>query len=496
MFKRLYTQFPLLIAILVLAFGVRLHRITNEPLDWHAWRQADTASVTREFVQNGINLLEPQYHDLSSIPSGIDNPEGYRMVEFPFINAISALLVMLSPDWSVALVSRLISLLLSVGTIIPLFFLVARLTGKKHAYLAALVFATLPFSVFYGRSILPEPGLLFFSTLSLLAFSLWLRSRSWKWWLTSALSLALALLLKPFAVFLTPVYLALLWLEDGKQLWRRWPYLLAFAVLAFAPIISWRSWIQQFQSGIPASDWLFNGNGIRFRPAWVRWLGYERFIKLILGFTGTLFILASFFHHSPKKLVYYAWWLSMALYFTVIATGNVQHDYYQVFALPIVSITVAEGMLVIFSQLKIRVQKLLNSLYGKQKTHRSTSALIGIVLVAGLYASALALSWEHVKGYFNTNHTVYLKVGEIVDELLPQDALVIAPAMGDTQFLYQTNRRGWPIGGDIENKRRLGATHYITTTYDDEARDLEEKYFVINKTDQYIIIDLTREKSL
>jgi hypothetical protein len=491
--KQLFTNFPLLVAILLLAFGLRMHRITNEPLDWHAWRQADTASVTREFVSNGINLLEPQYHDLSSIPSGLDNPEGYRMVEFPFINALAALIVQISPDWSVAVVSRLVSVLLSVGTIVPLFFLVAKFSCRKQAYLSAVVFATLPFSVFYGRAILPEPGLLFFSTLSIYAFAEWLSSRSWKWWLTSALSLALALLLKPFALFLGPVYLALLWLEDGKHAWKRWPFLLGFSLVAFVPLLAWRAWIQNFPSGIPASEWLFNGNGIRFRPAWVRWLGYERFVKLILGFSGVLLVLAGFIRHSPKKLLYYSWWMSMALYFTVIATGNVQHDYYQVFALPILSITVAEGMLVLFSELQSRTQKLLNQRYGKQRAHQTKSELLGILTVAALYSSAVLLSWNQVKGYFNTNHTEYLKVGELVDRILPHDAQVIAPAMGDTQFLYQTKRRGWPIGGEIEKKRELGATHYITTTYDDEARELEETYFVIEKTDEHLILDLSRE---
>ena len=43
--------------ILILGFVVRLYKINNPVADWHSWRQADTASVTRIYVQNGINLL-------------------------------------------------------------------------------------------------------------------------------------------------------------------------------------------------------------------------------------------------------------------------------------------------------------------------------------------------------------------------------------------------------------------------------------------------------
>ena len=78
--------------ILILAFFVRLYKINNPVADWHSFRQADTASVSRIYVEEGINLLFPKYHDLSSTQSRIFNPEGYRFVEFPVFNALHAIL--------------------------------------------------------------------------------------------------------------------------------------------------------------------------------------------------------------------------------------------------------------------------------------------------------------------------------------------------------------------------------------------------------------------
>src|SRR5690606_8497833 len=85
----------LLISILlplffIFGFVIRLYGFTSPLADWHSWRQVDTSSVSRNFVQNGFDLLHPTYHDLSNVPSGKDNPQGYRFVEFPIYNTLQA----------------------------------------------------------------------------------------------------------------------------------------------------------------------------------------------------------------------------------------------------------------------------------------------------------------------------------------------------------------------------------------------------------------------
>src|SRR4030066_1552046 len=87
-----YFEYFLLAIILILGFTVRLYKIDSPIADWHSWRQADTASVSKVYVQQGINLLIPRYQDISKIQTGIFNPNGYRMVEFPFYNAANAVL--------------------------------------------------------------------------------------------------------------------------------------------------------------------------------------------------------------------------------------------------------------------------------------------------------------------------------------------------------------------------------------------------------------------
>lgn len=472
--RRVFSSPSVAVWLLVfIAFVLRLYRITNPIADWHAFRQADTASVTREYLKHGIDLLRPRYHDLSNIQSGLDNSEGYRMVEFPLINGGVAFLVRSLPFLPLVLTSRMASVFASLGTLVFLIRFVERVTKNRAvALLSGWFFATLPYSVYYSRVVLPEPFMLFFSMASLSLFADAVSEKNpfkdVRWWL-SALSLSLALLLKPFVVFLAPVYLALLWPHRTKRsLYSAW--WLAYAVIAGGPLLWWRHWIEQFPSGIPAADWLLNGNSIRFRPAWFRWIFWERFGKLILGYAGALLSASALLWKQEGRGVLWAWWAGLLAFTAVFATGNVQHDYYQIIFTPLVSFTLGLGT---------------HALWNWKKHWFPRLAVITII------TATLLFSWHQVSGYFNVNHWEYVEAGAAVDRLVPADAKVIAPAFGDTHFLFQTNRTGWPIGFEIDQKIEQGAQYYVTTSYDDEARELEKTYATLEKTDRFLILDLT-----
>jgi len=468
-----------LFLILLLALVVRLFQIDNSVLDWHAFRQADTASVTREYIKNGIDLLRPRYHDLSNIQSGKDNLEGWRMVEFPIENAAVALTAKLVPI-DLVLLSRLFSIGFSLIAIAALYGLVNSISGKRLALWSAFFMSVLPYSIYYSRVVLPEPAMLATSIISLYFFDRWLKKQNYQNYLFSLLALSLSLLLKPYVIFTTPIYLALAWTRLKTKMFLL-PQLYLFPILAVMPLYFWRNWILNFESGIPASDWLLNGNLIRFRPAWFRWLFWERIGKLILGIGGILISALALTKPIRKNewFIYGGWWLGMFTYLSVFATGNVQHDYYQVLLIPILAITLALGT--------IRSIAIL----GKLMPHWLAKDVTGIILAVGLI-----FSWGQVVGYFQINHPEYSEAGRAVDELTPEDALIIAPAFGDTQFLFQTNRRGWPIGFEIEKKIELGAEYYVNTAEDDETKLLESQYTIVRKTDKFTLIDLRHKKSL
>lgn len=473
-------QIILLTFILSAALIVRLHQLSTPLADWHSWRQADTVAVTRRFVAEGIDLLRPRYDDLSNIPSGKENPHGYRMVEFPFVNGLTAWVYQLIPvvqSLEIHVFSRIISIAFSLGSLLFIYLLVKTLSGELTAYTAAMVFALLPYNIFYSRVVLPEVPLVFFS---LGALYFWQIQQTQKktysiyFWL-SAIFMALALLLKPYIILLlAPPLTYLDYKKSGLGLFKRLDIYI-YIIIALAPLVFWRMWITQFPEGIPAFTWLLNGNNIRFKGAFFRWIFGDRFGRLILGYFGLILLSIGIITKTTKKegWLYFWWLIGVIIYLFVFATGNVQHDYYQIITIPIVSIFVAKGIVFLI--------KAPNAYFSRITSY-------SLLIISSLFM--LAFGWFHVRGFFNINHPEIVEAGKVANEILPQDAKVIAPYQGDTAFLYQVNRRGWPIGGGINEKIKSGATFYVTTTFDQEAQMIKDNCPCTYKTDSFAVINL------
>ncbi|KKT42823.1 MAG: Glycosyl transferase family 39 [Microgenomates group bacterium GW2011_GWC1_44_37] len=468
----------LILAVLVLALFLRLYKIDNPVADWHSFRQADTASVSRNFIEKGVNLLAPTYHDNSNIQSGKDNPNGYRMVEFPLYNLLHFSVYQLHPSWGVDKSGRLTSVFLSLISIFFAYLIGRKLSGFFVGFFAALFMAILPFNIYYSRVILPEP-LMIVSVLAsywyLIKMSESVGVKKRFFLLVSSVLLAIAVLVKPFALFFSLPHIAIVFRSWAKGEINTLDVIL-FSIFGGSPFIWWRNHIASFPEGIPASDWLLNSSGIRFRPAWFRWLFSERIGKLILGVYGTTFLMLGLIAKPKREGVsYWLWAIGILLYFSTVAGGNVQHDYYQAITVPFICFLLAKGVALVLSL-----------------SRTTYSRLLTILMTIIIFISMVSISWYEVKGYYQINNWPIVEAGREVDQLTPKDAKVIAPYNGDTAFLYQTQRAGWPLGYDIEDKMAKGATYYVSVVYDDESRALEKKYTLIEKNDRFIIIKLAK----
>jgi hypothetical protein len=181
--------------------------------------------------------------------------------------------------------------------------------------------------------------------------------------------------------------------------------------------------------------------------------------------------------NKKETLVYGGLLLGSLAYLSVIATGNVQHDYYQIQIMPTIAILVGVGI-----SYMISLKKGLGKIFA-------------ILLTTFILGLSCALSWYELKGFFWVNNRAMVEAGIYIDQNTPKDSLVIAPYQGDTAFLYQTNRRGWPIGGEIDKKIKAGAAYYVTTTRDQEFNELKSKYKVIIENDRYSVIDLSKNRN-
>jgi len=464
----------IIFVIIFLAFFVRLYKIDAPLADWHSWRQVDTSAVTRNYVKNSIDLLHPRFDDLGNIPSGKDNPQGYRFVEFPVYNAVVAIKYQALPIFSIEVWGRLISIFASLGSLILLYLITKKYLGDKTALYSAFFFAILPYNIYYSRVILPEPSLVFTSLASIYFLDKWLEKEKIYLWLLAILFTALALLIKVSAIFLWPVLLYLFFKKYKLKTFIH-PLIISYIIISILPILLWRYWMAQYPEGIPAFDWLLNGGGIRFRPAFFRWILYERLTKLILGYGLLPIIIVGFFYKIKQvPVIFYFWFIGLALYVSVIARGNVQHDYYQTLLIPLICIFLARGSV------------LITELKAKKIFRIFLPFTFYLLLLTSLY-----FSWQTIRTYYWINNPKIVEAGKAVDRLIPKTAKVIAPYGGDTTFLYQTNRQGWPQGFEIEDKIKKGADYYVNINVDDpETLYVMKKWQTIAKNKDFVIVKL------
>ncbi len=475
--KLLKNQYLWLAAILIGGLLVRLYKINNPIADWHSWRQADTASVTRTYVEKGIDLLYPRYHDVSSTQTGFFNPKGYRFVEFPIYNAINAVLAKNLAFLSLEIWGRLLSIFSSIVSAYLLYLIGKRFLGSWGGILSAFFFAFLPFNIYFSRVILPEPMAVVFGLAAVWFFVRFIDSgKSWFLYF-SGLAFSVSLLIKPFTIFYATPLIYLLLRKYGKKVVtdsKLFIKLLVFVDIVFVPFFAWRAWMGLHPAGIPFYKWVFNGDRIRFRPAFWRWIFGERLTGLILGFWGLIpFSFGLLDTKRKKSLFTHFFFLGIVLYMTVVATANVRHDYYQTLIIPAISLMLAQGTLYMWKSRK----------FNKKTIRPLLIFSLLIMLIVGV---------SRVKEFYKINHPEIIKAGQAVDKITPKDALVIAPYYGDTAFLYQTKRWGWPfMDRVVETLIDRGADYFVSVNLDDtRTQDLEGRFKTIEKTGEYVILNL------
>lgn len=320
-----------------------------------------------------------------------------------------------------------------------------------------MVFATLAALYFFVR-LLETEKLLFF--------------------ILTALFLNVAVLTKPYLLYLLIPMIYLSYHFQGMKAFRnRQLYLLAF--LSVVPLLAWRAWMLQFPEGIPSSSWLFNKDNIRFKGAFLHWIIGERLGREILTVGGFfLTTLGAFLKPKKNQTYFFHWWLlSVSLYVVILASGNVEHDYYQVPLVPILVIMMARGVdFLLFDSHKFLIRWIT-----------IPSTLILILLT-------FALGWYEVRSFYQINNGEIMQAGDVARVILPKEAAVIAPYGRNTALLYQLDRPGWSsVYTSIDELIKLGATHYVSVNFDAQTEDVMKKFKVIHKTPSFVIVDLMKQ---
>ncbi|MGB9707247.1 MAG: glycosyltransferase family 39 protein [Microgenomates group bacterium] len=488
-------DFLILGILLFIGFVLRIYKINIPLADLHSWRQADTAAVARNFVKDGIDLLHPRFDDLSANQSaaGLENPQGWRMVEFPIYNAIFAFLYKTFPQLSLVVWGRLTTIFFSLILISIIYYLALKEIGRVAAVSSAFVYTLFPFFVFFSRVILPETTALSFSFLSIFFLYLSFKKENlinkkknkeiikthYPLYFLAILFMSFGLLVKPTVIFylLPPL---VIFISFFKKKVVRNPFFYLYFILVFIPLFLWRQYIKNYPEGIPPSDWLFTSvntseglKNIFFKPAFFRWIFFERINNLILGGYLTFFFFLGILT-KRKNFLIHSIILSMFFYLFTFQGGNVQHEYYQTIILPAIALAVGAG-----------VDTLIN------KKAIFVSSLITVPVTISVFALSLFFSYYKVKDFYYFPPELP-QIALVINELTKPEDKIITDRSGDTTLLFLSERKGAPsIYKDPEQLKKIGYRYLVTTNKETiEKLKNERKYQIVFENNYFVLFRL------
>jgi 4-amino-4-deoxy-L-arabinose transferase-like glycosyltransferase len=434
---------PVMLALVVLTLAVRLVDVDEPFLDLQTWRQADTAAVARNYYEEDFDFFHPRVDWRGDTP-------GYVEMEFPLYNYLTACgywLVGGAKEW----VGHLLSALFSAATIPLLYALAWTFYGTAAARIACFVFAVDPLDVFYGRAIMPDATMLFFSVGAVLFFLRWTESQRASTYVAAVVFAALAFLVKIPTLYLGLPLLFLAWQRFGTSTFRQ-PALWGYAVLTLGPTLAWYWW------GFTLFEQTHLTYGIWNRYGYAKWgnldvLGQPSFYRLMLArlwgvaLTPVGFVLlvagALMSVRDRRERVLHVWLLAIVAFVLIAAEGNRIHKHYQLPFVPVAAVFAGKALGALWS-------------HGFRLRALGAPAVRAAVVAACLVAMT-AFSYVHATPLFAVQpfYQAQWEIGRDVDGLIPKDALLVTGEIDDNKgtpyrsqspiLLYFAHRKGWQL---------------------------------------------------
>ena len=221
----------LLAALLLAMLGLRVPHIESAPLDFHGTRQYHSAILARALYLDGRTDLPAKQLEAARA-TAIELPQ----LELPLMEWLAVAIYRLDGGESFWAGRALAALFWVVGGAF-LYGVSRRFASAEAAFVVVAMYLALPFAVAASRSFQPDPLMVATMIASWWAIFHYREKPSTRWLLTSALTAALAVLLKPTAAFiLLPVFAAATW-TSAEPSWRRWlkPTIVFFLIACLLP---------------------------------------------------------------------------------------------------------------------------------------------------------------------------------------------------------------------------------------------------------------------
>jgi hypothetical protein len=425
----------MLLGIVLLSILPRLAYVDRDHyLDFHAWRQSDSAAFTNGYLNGSWNPFEPA---IDRQPCKLKRaPFGRVEAELPIMGYLAAIpLRLLGRDHASPSYLRALSIAVFAAGCLLLFACVRELGGSAaSALLAVAAFAAAPMGIFFTRSPQPDGHSLSFAIGSVLVLERYLNRGRNRDALLTCLFVAVLLLSKVsnayLGILLAYMALSRLGMRGLLRDWRLWlAGALACAVTAawywHAHSFAWTFGI--WRADEPLDKKFADVQAFADPESWKRLgarVGWD-----ILTPAGCVLAAIGLGRPRARWVRVGAVWLASALIFVLVTLhAQLRHSYYQLVVIPPAAILAAAGVRALWQ--------------------RASGRLLVGALAALHGATAFAVLWgswptsTEGQSYFSENIDV-LDAVEAVRALVPEKQLLITSERDPRLYGTNSGHRGY-----------------------------------------------------
>jgi hypothetical protein len=445
------------IAVIVLGLLGRAATIRSPLFDFHSWRQADTASIARNFVEERFNPLYPQVDHRGA------RPDGYVATGLElhaFVVAIVASFAGFSPA-----LGRLVNTLLFPLAALLLFRFIRLRYGDRAAAVGLFVYALgMPLTLFIDRAFMNESMLMLLTIVCLRSAQEYCARQSRAHLVLLVLASSLIAVVKPTYLIVWGPVVGLFLERFGRRAFIRWE--LWLAGLTNVALGAW--WFTHAHT-------LFGLTGISFGltdklfDAALLVSDYPvkvaiRLLKDILGPVGAVFATYGLVVAiRERRYAEIFGVLAFLVYLIVVTRGNYEHNYYQLPIVPVGAALTGAGVTDAVTRIGSRRG------WSTERRLNAYAAVLGIALLSTFVRSVSAHNWYEVdQGKFRLCE-------DLRPLLLPGERVVIAND-SSPDVLFCLHRKGWLLtpeeatGDRLRGLAREGAAVFVTRKRFVEAR--------------------------
>lgn len=466
---------------LMMLLPFRLYHINNPLLDATNFRQAQTATVARNFYFNGINFFKTE---LDIFGKG---KERYLTLEFPVYEATVTVLYKLF-DLNV-IWGRILSIIAGFIGAWYLYRLVYfHSKNRLISLFSSFFFLFAPLNMYYQRAYIMEPTVITFLLAGIYYFCLWVDKFDKRSYFLSILLLSLGLIQKivygPFWYLPMGVY----YLNKRKTIKRIITReLILFLIIQLIVVYLWQSHVnaintinghQYFTSSDPGQlEWNFGFLKDRF--SWIMWKPrLNQVLDGIILKPGLVLLIAGLLTGITVSgaAFLYLWFLSVIIYFLTLFRIQ-SHDYYQMIMIPPFSVFMAIGTVSIVVGLEKNINKYL--------TLRSVKKYTAVILFTLICTLFIWRSWLHARWSFYYDPNWYRDL-VMAGQSVPPNTWGVLVNNGydwNSVYTYYTDRKMFLVDaatvtpGDINKWQHEGYRFVMIHDYEKYPELLKKEQF-------------------